>query len=186
MDADQLARAEGRVLKAVVPEGADEALETRWQRQAEAAHRQRSLRFFVEGASVRFDGSLPRAAERLVTPEIRDALNARDRGCVFPGCDAPPSRCEAHHWRPWEGRGGTSLRELVLQCHSHHPLVESARHGVRDQWQVRVAADGLPEFIPPVRVDPQQKRIRHARHQRAPGGSGWREGTCDTGRPEAA
>lgn len=304
LDADQLARAEGRVLKAVVPERADGALETQLQRQTEVAHRQRSLRFFFEGASVRFDGSLPRLAaeewiaqldahaekarrsaierrdplaerltpeqrradalmatvrhrrgggrsssedgssarvlvlldydrlaagaagagvlpdgqplsagelrrlccdaelipvvlggssvvldvgrtSRLVTPEIKTALIARDGGCVFPGCDAPPSHCEAHHWTPWWAGGTTSLTDLVLQCHSHHPVVEPARHGVRDQWQVRVAADGIPEFIPPIRLDPAQEPIRHARHRRAreAAASGT---TGDPGPPQAA
>lgn len=62
LDADQLARSAGRVLAEVVPAAADELLEVRLQREAERAHRERSLRFFREGGSVRFDGSLPRVA----------------------------------------------------------------------------------------------------------------------------
>ena len=38
---------------------------------------------------------------RLPTAAQRRAISARDRGCVFPGCDAPPSRCQAHHRRHW-------------------------------------------------------------------------------------
>ena len=34
---------------------------------------------------------------RLFTTDLRQALTARDRGCVFPGCDRPPRQCEAHH-----------------------------------------------------------------------------------------
>jgi hypothetical protein len=59
MDADQLSKAAGQVLRQVAPPVAEELLETRLQRQAEAAHQARSLRFLREGASVRFDGSLP-------------------------------------------------------------------------------------------------------------------------------
>lgn len=103
-------------------------------------------------------------ASRLVTPAIRTALIVRDGGCVFPGCDVPPELCEAHHTRPWRLGGPTSLNEMVLQCHSHHGLVEPAKHGTRDQWGVRIAADGLPEFIPPRRLDPTRTPIRHARH----------------------
>ena len=39
--------------------------------------------------------------QRLVTPVIRAALEVRDAGCVFPGCDKPPNACHAHHIQPW-------------------------------------------------------------------------------------
>ncbi len=285
LDADQLTRSAGKVLAAVAPATAAETMEARLQREAEAAHRQRSLRFFFEGASVRFDGSLPRlAAEawiaqldamaeqtrrtllerrdrlaetltpeqrradalialiqaggkgkeswggrvlvqldyaqllagaagaglvgagqqlpagelrriccdaeiipvvlgsssevldvgrtaRLVTPAIRTALLVRDRGCVFPGCDAPAARCEAHHIVPWWAGGPTALSNLALLCHSHHPLVEPAHGPLRDQWQLRIAPDGLPEFTPPARIDPTQRPVRHHRHTRQPADS---------------
>ena len=103
---------------------------------------------------------------RLVTPEMRAALILRDGGCVFPGCHARPSQCEAHHVIPWWMGGVTALWNLVLLCHHHHGLVEPARYGVRDQWEVRIADDGIPETIPPRRYDPDRKPIRHARHQR--------------------
>lgn len=60
LDADQLAKSAGRVLQAVAPRDADELLEQKLQRETEAAYRGRSLRSFRDGASVRFDGSLPR------------------------------------------------------------------------------------------------------------------------------
>ena len=34
---------------------------------------------------------------RLATPAQRLALAARDRGYSFPGCDRPPTWCQAHH-----------------------------------------------------------------------------------------
>lgn len=104
-------------------------------------------------------------ASRLVTPELRAALVARDGGCVFPGCDAPPARCEAHHVVPWQLGGPTALWNLVLECHSHHPVVEPARFAIRDQWEVRIAADGCPEHLPPARIDPSRAPIRHQRHR---------------------
>lgn len=103
-------------------------------------------------------------ASRFVTPAIRTALVVRDGGCAFPGCDVPPDLCEAHHTRPWRLGGRTSLREMVLQCHSHHGMVEPARYATRDQWEVRIAEDGLPEFLPPRRLDPERRPLRHARH----------------------
>ena len=62
------------------------------------------------------------------------------------------------------GRGPTALANLTLLCHTHHPLVEPARHTVRDQWAVRIAHDGLPEFLPPTRIDPTHTPIRPPRH----------------------
>ncbi len=104
---------------------------------------------------------------RLVTPGIRAALTARDRGCAFPTCNARPAVCEAHHILPWWKDGITALSNLVLLCHHHHALVEPAKHAMRDQWQVRIGPDGLPEFIPPRRMDPERTPMRHQRF-RAP------------------
>lgn len=102
-------------------------------------------------------------ASRLVTPAIRQALTLRDGGCAFPGCDTRPTSCEAHHITPWWAGGATALSNLVLLCHHHHGLVEPAKQATRDQWQIRLARDGLPEAIPPKRYDPGQVPIRHAR-----------------------
>lgn len=291
LDADQLSRSAGRVLEQVAPAEAQELLERKLQREAEAAHRQRSLRFFPDGGSVRFDGSLPKVeaerwislldaygerqrrteieardplaelatpqqrradalismiqaaagaekapgaarvlvkldfgrlradaagagvigddeqlsagelrrvccdaelipivlgadseildvgrAQRLVTPGLRAALIARDGGCVFPGCDAPPSRCEAHHVVPWYLGGPTALWNLALLCHRHHPIVEPARFAVRDQWQIRIGNNGIPEFIPPARLDPQRRPVRHRRHTETGRADGPRAG----------
>jgi hypothetical protein len=57
----------------------------------------------------------------------------------------------------------TGRSNLVLLCHHHHGIVEPAKHGTRDQWEVRIAPDGVAEFIPPARLDPQRRLIRHAR-----------------------
>jgi len=101
---------------------------------------------------------------RLVPPDLRAALVLRDGGCVFPGCHARPSECEAHHIVPWWQGGVTALSNLVLLCHHHHGLLEPARYAVRDQWQIRIATDGIPETIPPRRCDPQRTPLRHTRH----------------------
>ncbi|NYI71747.1 hypothetical protein GGQ54_002307 [Naumannella cuiyingiana] len=110
---------------------------------------------------------------RLVTAPIRATLTVRDRGCVLPGCDRPPERCEAHHIIPWQAGGATRLTNLVLLCRHHHGLIEP-RPGAAagSQWEVRIAADGLPEVLPPSRVDAARRPLRHPRllHRRA--GSG--------------
>ncbi len=106
-------------------------------------------------------------AGRLATEPLRQALTLRDRGCVFPGCDAPPASCQAHHIRPWYAGGETCLENLVLVCHHHHGIIEPDRYQHRDQWAVRIGDDGLPEFIPPRRLDPTHTPTRHQRHQQA-------------------
>ncbi|HEX5336422.1 MAG TPA: DUF222 domain-containing protein [Propionicimonas sp.] len=102
---------------------------------------------------------------RLVTPDIRAALDLRDGGCIFPGCQARACTCDAHHVVPWSRGGPTALSNLCLLCHHHHALLEPARYGTRDQWEVRIAEDGIPEVIPPRRCDPQRRPIRHARFE---------------------
>jgi uncharacterized protein DUF222/HNH endonuclease len=81
---------------------------------------------------------------RLVSTPLRRALYLRDRGCAFPGCHRPPRHCQGHHIRHWADGGSTELGNLVLLCAHHHRLLH------RSGWQVRIAADGLPEFLPPV------------------------------------
>ncbi len=46
---------------------------------------------------------------RLFTGSTRQALVLRDQGCVFPGCNAPPTICEGHHITPWWAGGRTDL-----------------------------------------------------------------------------
>ena len=66
-------------------------------------------------------------ASRLATPAQRAALAVRDKGCTFPGCDRPPSWCQAHHLHEWENGGPTDLPNLALLCHRHHTLVHRDR-----------------------------------------------------------
>jgi len=106
-------------------------------------------------------------SKRLVTPPIRLALTLRDGGCVFPGCDAPPERCEAHHTTPWKWGGATSLTEMVLVCPHHHRIVEprvSPGDGPPvDQWEVRFDEHALPYLLPPRRLDPERSPRRNTR-----------------------
>ncbi len=99
---------------------------------------------------------------RLVSPGLRRALYLRDRGCAFPGCHRPPRHCQDHHIRHWADGGPTDLGNLVLMCAHHHRLLH------RSGWQVRIAADGLPEFLPPVFLDKRRKPRRNNLHQPLP------------------
>jgi hypothetical protein len=99
---------------------------------------------------------------RLVPRPIRHALYLRDRGCAFPGCHRPARHCQGHHIRHWADGGPTELGNLVLMCAHHHRLLH------RSGWEVRIAADGLPEFLPPVFLDKQRKPRRNNLHQPLP------------------
>jgi hypothetical protein len=96
---------------------------------------------------------------RLAGGSLRRALVVRDRGCAFPGCDRPARWCDAHHVVPWSAGGSTSLSNLVLLCGHHHRLTHEG------EWAVRMADDGLPEFLPPA-VQDLARRPRHNRYHR--------------------
>jgi Domain of unknown function (DUF222) len=59
--------------------------------------------------------------QRLFTAHQRTGLGVRDGGCRYPGCDKPPSWCEAHHILQWvRDRGKTDITNGILLCRYHH------------------------------------------------------------------
>jgi len=82
-------------------------------------------------------------SQRLFGGARRRALILRDRGCAFPGCDRPPSWCDGHHILSWHDGGSTSIDNGVLLCGHHHDVVH------RDGWAIRLARNGVPEFVAP-------------------------------------
>jgi len=100
---------------------------------------------------------------RLVTPAIRAALELRDGGCVFAGCDKPPQACHAHHLIPWWAGGPTALTNLVLLCPHHHGTIEPSHDPTADRWTLHLRPDGVTEILPPLRVDAHQRPRVHAR-----------------------
>jgi hypothetical protein len=88
----------------------------------------------------------------------RRAFAIRDRGCVAPGCDYPPSACDGHHAViTWADGGPTDLDNGALLCDFHHHQVH------RQHWQVILAANGYPALIPPTSIDPEQRPRQHHR-----------------------
>lgn len=81
-------------------------------------------------------------SRRVISPSTRRALKARDRGCVWPGCDRPATWTSGHHLVHWAKGGPTDLPNLVLLCHRHHWLVHEGG------WQV-ARVDGHVRTIPP-------------------------------------
>ncbi|WP_433606662.1 DUF222 domain-containing protein [Prescottella agglutinans] len=90
---------------------------------------------------------------RTVSKKQRRALVARDHGCAFPGCGAPPAHCEGHHVKHWIDGGPTDLDNLVLLCRYHHRLLHHSH------WQVAISTDRKPWFTPPTSVDPRRRPI---------------------------
>ena len=78
---------------------------------------------------------------RTIPPSLRRALEARDRGCRFPGCGLRFT--DAHHVKHWADGGETSLGNLVLLCAHHHRLVHE------EGWSVEWWGEGRPAFVDP-------------------------------------
>ena len=94
---------------------------------------------------------------RHATAHQRRALAARDGGCSFPGCDAPPSWTEAHHVTRWDHGGLTNLENLTLVCGYHH------REHQRQGWDCDMTS-GAPRWLPPSWIDEQRTPIRNSTH----------------------
>jgi uncharacterized protein DUF222 len=97
-------------------------------------------------------------ATRTIPTGIRRALIVRDGGCAFPGCDRPPSWCDAHHVTHWSNGGSTALCNLCLLCAHHHDTVH------HDGWDIEMIG-GMPWFVPPPWIDPDRTPRQHSRHK---------------------
>ncbi len=64
---------------------------------------------------------------RVVPPALRRALEIRDGGCAWAGCDRPPPWTDAHHVEHWADGGPTDLGNLTLLCRRHHRAVHEGR-----------------------------------------------------------
>lgn len=106
-------------------------------------------------------------AQRYFSGPARTGLVLRDRGCAFPGCDAPPAACEGHHVDPWEAGGGTDRSNGVLVCAYHHRMIEPDPNVHPDhQWAISFDQRGDPVFTPPLQVDLQRRPRQHHRYRR--------------------
>ncbi|MFN0090729.1 MAG: HNH endonuclease signature motif containing protein [Acidimicrobiales bacterium] len=69
-------------------------------------------------------------AQRSWPRPLAQAIARRDRGCRFPGCDQPPSRCDIHHCTGWREGGGTSVTNGALLCRHHHTFLHQRRWSI--------------------------------------------------------
>jgi hypothetical protein len=105
----------------------------------------------VVGISERNGGTLRVGRKtRTIPAALRRALNARDRGCRFPGCENHRF-VDAHHVRHWARGGEATLANLVLLCRRHHRLVHEGGYGIDDRMRFY---DPWGRRIPPVRRPP--------------------------------
>ncbi len=96
-------------------------------------------------------------AHRLFRSPQRCAIYARDKGCTWPGCDAPALWCEINHVTPWAHGGRTSVDNGALLCPRHHQNLDF------NGW-VATMINGIPRYIPPTRIDPDQTPRRNTLH----------------------
>ena len=67
--------------------------------------------------------------QRTVPTAIKRALEARDRGCTFPGCHRT-HYVDAHHIEHWALGGETTLENLTLLCTQHHRLLHEGGYRI--------------------------------------------------------
>jgi hypothetical protein len=93
---------------------------------------------------------------RRISAALRRALQYRDGGCQFPGCDQRRF-VDAHHIEHWVDEGETVLSNLVTTCRSHHRYLHEHGYSVvaRDDEFVFFDPDGRQ--VPAVGVRPPRK-----------------------------
>jgi hypothetical protein len=69
-------------------------------------------------------------ATRTFTAAQRRAIVARDRHCIWTGCDMPAAWCDVHHGVHWADGGATSVDNGMLLCGRHHDRVHLFGHAI--------------------------------------------------------
>ena len=110
------------------------------------------------------------ARNRTIPPALRRALQARDRGCRFPGCGSRFT--EGHHIRHWARGGPTTLSNLALLCRRHHRAVHEEGfeidRGPDDVLRFRYpGGELLPEAPNPPALRGEPVALLRARHAQA-------------------
>jgi hypothetical protein len=81
--------------------------------------------------------------KRNVATGLWKALLARDRGCRWPGCQAPPAWCDAAHGhRPYRSNSRFNVSNAVLLCRRHHRKVDLG------EWTIDIRGPDIA-FIAP-------------------------------------
>ena len=120
---------------------------------------------------------------RTISAPLRRLLQARDKGCRFPGC-ANSRYIDAHHIKHWANGGETKPSNLLSLCRFHHRAVHEG--GIRIEWlddgALRfVKQNGAPvDSVPPAFTQPPGDWRHLAAGSRAPLAS-WKGDRMDLG-----
>jgi hypothetical protein len=91
-----------------------------------------------------------------LTPETGAKAKVPRLTCVvtISGCTMRSTTCAPGlSGQSWHDNGPTDFRNMTLLCSYHH------RHFLDRGWLVRINPVGLPEWIPPRYLDPEQKPL---------------------------
>jgi hypothetical protein len=106
---------------------------------------------------------------RLFTGRQRQALQARDRTCCYPGCTVPVRRTRAHHIKEWWKGGKTNLANGANLCNWHHGRLHEGAYRilVGDNGELRFETPDGVEIGPPRRapLDAATGGSTHLRHE---------------------
>ncbi|MEJ3403442.1 DUF222 domain-containing protein, partial [Rathayibacter sp. YIM 133350] len=89
--------------------------------------------------------------ERTFTRRQRRALEARDGGCIIPGCPVPAHACEGHHVIRYSHDQRTRIENGVLLCWFHHRTIDTSG------WLIRMI-NGTPWVKAPPGLGPPDWR----------------------------
>ena len=102
---------------------------------------------------------------RVVSPQLKRALLARDKCCTYPSC-SHEQFLEAHHVMHWADGGETSLDNTRLICNRHHRLLHEGGFTIHKnfagEWYFKTAEGKvLPEapMYKPVEYDSSRDEI---------------------------
>jgi hypothetical protein len=84
---------------------------------------------------------------RRIPPRLRLALDIRDGGCTWKGCEMPARFCDGHHIIHWIDGGETELDNLRLLCRRHHRKIHLAEGAdpeePRSTWDAEPGTESL-------------------------------------------
>jgi hypothetical protein len=96
-------------------------------------------------------------ARRFATVTQRRAIEQRDGGCGFPGCDQPMRRCDVHHLTSPLSGGRTAVEAMVALCRRHHTVTH------RPGWKLAANPDGSFTWTTPAGQTLTNRPRRHHR-----------------------